>query len=437
MRRRRRSEPHRRSSSATATRSPSSPRGPARHGASGRLRCRLRGPAGARASRVDRHVRHRGSRPRHAGGAWLARAGPCRVLGRPVCAVRGRLRWPLSSWRARSSPWPARTPRPPTGQSPRRARSGSVAVGRSPRAVAGWSLARRRAGKRNWDRLHAVIAGCALATVCGVLPPRRGLAPSRCARTSPPSGRVGGVRRCWSLRLPSSRIPVLWSALCAAAVTALASLAAHAFCSRPWEDVAWRAPLAALMVVVPALVIQALLEYGEPPGGPYGARRGRRRDLRHLQGMSGGCTHRLDRAIESRTTTIRGGDARRDTQPDLGLRRVRLGRRVRRADVGQEQLCYAERRLAALAECAGVGEGALVLDIGTGTGNSAVPFLERGCGVVGIDPSERMLAQAREKAGALGRAAPRSSARTSRSRDPVPRRPLRRGCVRLRHPPPP
>jgi len=39
----------------------------------------------------------------------------------------------------------------------------------------------------------------------------------------------------------------------------------------------------------------------------------------------------------------------------------------------------------------------LVLDIGTGTGNSAVPFLEAECRVIGIDPSERMLEKSKEK----------------------------------------
>jgi putative AdoMet-dependent methyltransferase len=38
-----------------------------------------------------------------------------------------------------------------------------------------------------------------------------------------------------------------------------------------------------------------------------------------------------------------------------------------------------------------------VLDIGVGTGNSAAPFLDVGCTVLGIDPSERMLQKAEEK----------------------------------------
>jgi putative AdoMet-dependent methyltransferase len=44
-----------------------------------------------------------------------------------------------------------------------------------------------------------------------------------------------------------------------------------------------------------------------------------------------------------------------------------------------------------------VKEGDLVLDIGTGTGNLAVKFLERGCQVVGLDPSAKMLKIAKQK----------------------------------------
>ena len=64
---------------------------------------------------------------------------------------------------------------------------------------------------------------------------------------------------------------------------------------------------------------------------------------------------------------------------------------------GRARLCY-EETLRRLPDCVGVTGEELVLDIGTGTGNSAVPFLERGCRVVGVDPSERMLKQARAKA---------------------------------------
>jgi uncharacterized protein (TIRG00374 family) len=47
---------------------------------------------------------------------------------------------------------------------------------------------------------------------------------------------------------------------------------------------------------------------------------------------------------------------------------------------------------------AGVAAGKRVLDIGTGTGNLALTCLGRGATVVGVDPSERMLSLAREKA---------------------------------------
>ncbi|MGQ9524173.1 MAG: class I SAM-dependent methyltransferase [Armatimonadota bacterium] len=61
------------------------------------------------------------------------------------------------------------------------------------------------------------------------------------------------------------------------------------------------------------------------------------------------------------------------------------------------RLCYADT-LARLTTAAEAKPGQWVLDIGTGTGNSAVPFLQQGCSVVGVDPSRRMVAKAREKA---------------------------------------
>ncbi|MCC6445898.1 MAG: class I SAM-dependent methyltransferase [Armatimonadetes bacterium] len=60
------------------------------------------------------------------------------------------------------------------------------------------------------------------------------------------------------------------------------------------------------------------------------------------------------------------------------------------------RLCYRET-LRFLPEYAAVKPGGLVLDIGTGTGNGAVPFLERGVRVFGLDPSSRMLRQAESK----------------------------------------
>ena len=53
--------------------------------------------------------------------------------------------------------------------------------------------------------------------------------------------------------------------------------------------------------------------------------------------------------------------------------------------------------LSEMARKASVKKGDLVLDIGTGTGNSAVKFLERGCQVVGLDPSVKMLKIAERK----------------------------------------
>jgi len=54
--------------------------------------------------------------------------------------------------------------------------------------------------------------------------------------------------------------------------------------------------------------------------------------------------------------------------------------------------------LDAVVEIAGVVPGKAVLDIGTGTGNLALRCLARGAAVVGLDPSEPMLARARQKA---------------------------------------
>jgi len=63
---------------------------------------------------------------------------------------------------------------------------------------------------------------------------------------------------------------------------------------------------------------------------------------------------------------------------------------------GMKRLCY-EETLRHLLKCVEVKPDDFVLDIGTGTGNSALPFLERGCRVAGLDPSLRMLKQAEEK----------------------------------------
>ena len=65
-----------------------------------------------------------------------------------------------------------------------------------------------------------------------------------------------------------------------------------------------------------------------------------------------------------------------------------------------KRLCY-ERTLGSLPQLTGAQPGERVLDIGCGTGNSAFPFLEVGCTVLGLDPSERMLELARPKTGAF------------------------------------
>ena len=56
-----------------------------------------------------------------------------------------------------------------------------------------------------------------------------------------------------------------------------------------------------------------------------------------------------------------------------------------------------DETLAEAAESASVKEGDLVLDIGTGTGNLAVRFLEKGCQIIGLDPSVKLLEMAEQK----------------------------------------
>jgi len=57
-----------------------------------------------------------------------------------------------------------------------------------------------------------------------------------------------------------------------------------------------------------------------------------------------------------------------------------------------------DETLSEVAQKALAKEGDFVLDIGTGTGNLAIEFLKRGCQVVGLDPSGKMLEIAERKA---------------------------------------
>jgi len=65
------------------------------------------------------------------------------------------------------------------------------------------------------------------------------------------------------------------------------------------------------------------------------------------------------------------------------------------------RLCY-EATLGALPALTGARPEDTVLDIGAGTGNSALPFLELGCCVLGVDPSEEMLRRAVSKMAPFG-----------------------------------
>ena len=66
---------------------------------------------------------------------------------------------------------------------------------------------------------------------------------------------------------------------------------------------------------------------------------------------------------------------------------------------GDSQHYYAkyDEVLDAVVEIADLASGKRVLDIGTGTGNLAIRCLADGAEVIGLDPSELMLSQAREK----------------------------------------
>lgn len=63
---------------------------------------------------------------------------------------------------------------------------------------------------------------------------------------------------------------------------------------------------------------------------------------------------------------------------------------------GLERLRYDET-LSEVVRISGAEEGDWVLDIGTGTGNLAVEFLTKGCQVIGLDPSVKLLRMAEKK----------------------------------------
>ena len=68
---------------------------------------------------------------------------------------------------------------------------------------------------------------------------------------------------------------------------------------------------------------------------------------------------------------------------------------------GLERLRYDET-LSEVVRISGAKPGDLILDIATGTGNLAVKFLERGCQVIGLDPSAKLLKMAEQKAAKWG-----------------------------------
>ena len=68
----------------------------------------------------------------------------------------------------------------------------------------------------------------------------------------------------------------------------------------------------------------------------------------------------------------------------------------------KKRLRYSET-LSEVVRKASAEEGDFVLDIGTGTGNLAVKFLEKGCQVIGLDPSAKMLKMAKRRVIEWGR----------------------------------
>jgi SAM-dependent methyltransferase len=64
-------------------------------------------------------------------------------------------------------------------------------------------------------------------------------------------------------------------------------------------------------------------------------------------------------------------------------------------DYARHRVGFPDSMFARLAAFGVGGTGQVVVDLGTGTGNLARGFARRGCRVIGIDPSERLLDQAR------------------------------------------
>jgi len=64
---------------------------------------------------------------------------------------------------------------------------------------------------------------------------------------------------------------------------------------------------------------------------------------------------------------------------------------------------YPDALVAHLRSEGALPDGAVVVDIGVGTGLSAEPFLRAGCSVIGVEPNAAMRAVGDERLGATGR----------------------------------
>ncbi|MFC1900932.1 class I SAM-dependent methyltransferase [Chloroflexota bacterium] len=67
-------------------------------------------------------------------------------------------------------------------------------------------------------------------------------------------------------------------------------------------------------------------------------------------------------------------------------------------EIWKHQYMHYDETLSRIIEKSSVRDSDVILDIGTGTGNLAIKFLEKGCEVIGLDPSARMLEMAESKA---------------------------------------